>query len=99
MIHILKVKELEGNPPNTRLTYQTINIIMKRIPQISCSIPAQIQIITGYHQGDCCLNVTTPTDITYHYQILQTFSTGTHMEEENALFYMDIDFSVKRLIS
>ena len=32
--------------------------------QISCSIPAQIQIITGHCQGDCRLNLMTPMDIT-----------------------------------
>ena len=51
----------------------------------------------GHHQGDCGLNLMTPMDITPHHQTQQTFSTGTHMEQENMLFYMDIDFLVKRL--
>ena len=38
-----------------------------------------------------------PMAITLHHQTLQKFSTGTHVEEENAFFYMGIDFSVKRL--
>ena len=51
----------------------------------------------GHHQGDHRPNLMTPTGITLHHQTQQTFSTDTHVEEENALFYMDIDFLVKRL--
>ena len=40
------------------------NQIIKKIVQISCSIPAQIQIIMGHCQGDCRLNLMTPMDIT-----------------------------------
>ena len=50
-----------------------------------------------YHQGNHRLNLTTPMDITLHHQTQWMFSAGTHMEEENALFYMGIDFVVKRL--
>ena len=50
----------------------------------------------GHHQGDHRLNLMTPMDITLHHQTQQMFSAGMYMEEENALFYMDIDFSVKR---
>ena len=37
-----------------------------------------------------------PMAITLHHQTQQMFSAGTHMEEENTLSYMDIDFSMKR---
>ena len=37
-----------------------------------------------------------PMTITLHHQTQQTFSAGTHEEEENTLFYMDIDFLEKR---
>ena len=37
-----------------------------------------------------------PMSITLHHQIQQMFSAGMHMQEKNALFYMDIDFLVKR---
>ena len=63
---------------------------------ISCSIPAQIQTIMGHHQGDRRLNLVTPLVIILHPLTQQMFSAGTHMEEENVLFYMDIDFLVKR---
>ena len=66
-------------------------------PTINCSNPSQIQTIMGHCQGDCRLNLITPMDITPHHQTQQTFSAGTHVEEENVLFYMDIDFSVRRL--
>ena len=35
--------------------------------------------------------------ITPQPQTQRTFSAGMHVEEENVLFYKDIDFSVKRL--
>ena len=35
--------------------------------------------------------------ITLHHQTQQMFSAGMHMEEENMLSYMGIDFSVRRL--
>ena len=35
--------------------------------------------------------------ITLHHQTQQTFSAGMHVEEESALYYMGIDFLVKRL--
>ena len=41
-------------------------IFTKRIPQINCSIPAQIQTITGYHQGDHRHNLMILTGITLH---------------------------------
>ena len=56
---------------------------MKKIPQINCSIPTQIQTITGYCQGDQRCNLTTLTGITLHLQTLQMFSAGMHMEEES----------------
>ena len=51
----------------------------------------------GHHQGDRRLNLMTPAVITLHPQTQQTFSSGMHVEEENVLFYMDMDFLVKRL--
>ena len=51
----------------------------------------------GHCQGDQGLNLVIPMDITPHHQTHQTFSTGTHVEEVNALFYTDTDCSVKRL--
>ena len=51
----------------------------------------------GHHQGDRRLNLMTLMGITLHPKTQQTFSAGMHMEEENALFNMDIDFLVKRL--
>ena len=36
-----------------------------------------------------------PTAITLHHHTQQMFSVGMHLEEENVLFYTDIDFSVK----
>ena len=51
----------------------------------------------GYHQGDHGLNLTTLMGITLHPQTLQMFSAGTHVEDENVIFYMDIDFLEKRL--
>ena len=38
----------------------------------------------------------TPLVIILHPQTQQMFSAGMHVEEENVLFSMDIDFSVKR---
>ena len=35
--------------------------------------------------------------ITLHHQTQQMFSAGMHMEEENVVSSMDIDFLVKRL--
>ena len=35
--------------------------------------------------------------ITLHHQTQQTFTTGMHVEEENALSYMGIDLLVRRL--
>ena len=37
-----------------------------------------------------------PMAITLHHQTQQTFSDGMHVEEENMLLIMDIDFLVKR---
>ena len=51
----------------------------------------------GLHQGDRRINLMTPMDITPHHQTQQMFSAGMHVEEENALFYMDMDFLEKRL--
>ena len=90
------MRELERNTPNIYLIYQTINIIMKKNPSINCSIPAQIQTIVGHCKGDCRLNLVTPPVTILHPQTQLTFSTGTHVEEENALFSTDIDFPVKR---
>ena len=89
------MRGIERNTPNIYLIYQTINIIMKKTPSIICSIPAQTQTITGHHQGDH----TQLRDSAGYYPPPPdpaTFSTGMHMEEENALFSTDIDFSVKR---
>ena len=38
-----------------------------------------------------------PMAITLHHQTQHTFSAGMHVEEENELLYMGIDFLVKRL--
>ena len=51
----------------------------------------------GHHQGYRRQNLMTPMDITHHHQTQQMFSAGTHVAEENALFYTSIDFSEKRL--
>ena len=48
------------------------------------------------HQGDLTHNHATLQVITPHRQIQQTFSAGTHVEEESALFYTDIEFLEKR---
>ena len=50
----------------------------------------------GHCQGDYRLNLATPVVITLHPQTQQMSSAGTHVEEENVLIYMDIDFLVKR---
>ena len=39
----------------------------------------------------------TPMDITHHHQTQPMFSAGMQGEEENALFYTDIDFLEKKL--
>ena len=46
--------------------------------------------------GDLTHNHAILQVITLHRQIQQMFSTGMHVEEENALFYRDIDFLEKR---
>ena len=51
----------------------------------------------GYRQGDRRPNLVTPMDITHPHQTQWIFSTDMHVEEENMLFYMDIDFLEKRL--
>ena len=50
----------------------------------------------GPHQGDLTHNHTILQDITPHHQIQQMFSAGMHIEEENVLFYTDINFLEKR---
>ena len=65
------------------------------INQLQYSV--QIQTITRHCQGDHRLNLMTSMDITPHHQTQQMFNADTHMEEENVLFYTDIDFSEKRL--
>ena len=50
----------------------------------------------GPRRGDLTHNHTILQVITPHHQIQQMFSVGMHVEEENTLFYMDIDFLEKR---
>ena len=53
----------------------------------------------GYYepyQGDPTHNHAILQAITLHPQTQQMFSTGMHVEEENAPFYLDIDFMGKR---
>ena len=38
-----------------------------------------------------------PTAITLHHQTQQMFNAGIHVEEENVLSYIGVDFLVKRL--
>ena len=51
----------------------------------------------GQQQGGHRKHLVTPMAITLPHQTQWTFSTGTHVEEENMLSYMGIDFLVRRL--
>ena len=97
IIHIPKVRGLERNTPNIYLTYQTINIIQNRNPvnQLQYSRPDLDYYGTPSRRSQT--QPRNPMVITLHPQTQQMFSAGMHMEEESALFSMDIDFSVKRL--
>ena len=60
-------------------------------------MPSQTWNITGHHQRDPIHNHAILQAITIHPQTQQMFSAGMHVEEENVLSYMGIDFSVRRL--
>ena len=51
----------------------------------------------GHQQGGHRKHLAIPMAITLHDLTQQKFSAGTHVKEENILYYMGIDFSVRRL--